>query len=148
MNLINPVGIVTEERLPRLEAKDIPDDWKVPKNLPPLASKESVKYDDAKLAWNLLPMDSVEDVVRILNFGAKKYDAHNWRKTGFNWTRIFNSCMRHLMAWIRGEDNDPESGLNHLAHAACNLLFLLEFTRTHPELDDRYATRDRNKKPL
>ena len=37
-----------------------------------------------------------------------------------------------------GEDKDPESGLSHLAHAACCIMFLLEFEKTHPELDDRY----------
>jgi hypothetical protein len=46
--------------------------------------------------------------------------------------------MRHLHAFNDGEDKDPESGLSHLAHASCCLMFLLEFEKTHQELDDRY----------
>jgi len=42
------------------------------------------------------------------------------------------------MAFNDGEDKDPESGLSHLAHSLCCLMFLLEFEKTHPELDDRY----------
>lgn len=45
--------------------------------------------------------------------------------------------MRHLWAWWRGEDTDPESGLSHAAHAAWGCFALLEYARTHPELDDR-----------
>ena len=33
--------------------------------------------------------------------------------------------MRHMVAYAK-ETNDPESGLNHLAHAAASLLFILE----------------------
>jgi len=46
--------------------------------------------------------------------------------------------MRHIAAYNEHENKDPESGLSHLAHAACCLLFLLEYEDTHPELDDRY----------
>jgi hypothetical protein len=46
--------------------------------------------------------------------------------------------MRHIMAFNDGEDKDPESGLSHLAHAACCIMFLLEFEKTHQELDDRF----------
>ena len=36
---------------------------------------------------------------------------------------------RHIFAWWGGEDKDPETGFSHLAHAACCLLFLMEFQR-------------------
>ena len=52
--------------------------------------------------------------------------------------RPLAAAMRHIMAFNDGEDKDPESGLSHLAHAACCIMFLLEFEKTHPELDDRY----------
>ena len=73
----------------------------------------------------------------MLKFGADKYHAHNWRD-GFAWSRPLAAAMRHIMAFNDGEDKDPESGLSHLAHAACCIMFLLEFEKTHPELDDRY----------
>jgi hypothetical protein len=46
--------------------------------------------------------------------------------------------MRHLHAFNDGEDKDPESGLSHLAHLGCCVMFLLEFEKTHKELDDRF----------
>jgi hypothetical protein len=73
----------------------------------------------------------------VLKFGAIKYAEHNWRK-GFAWSRPLAAAMRHILAFNAGEDKDPESGLSHLAHAACCIMFLLEFEKTHRELDDRY----------
>ena len=101
----------------------------------------AVRYDTGKLDWSLLPWDSVEEVLKVLEFGKKKYSAHNWKMgEGFKYSRVFNSTCRHLFSWIRGEDLDPESGLNHLAHAACNLLFVLHYIK-HKEAyknnDDR-----------
>jgi len=62
--------------------------------------------------------------------------ANNWR-LGMPFGRIYAAAQRHLWAWWDGEDIDPESGLNHLDHAACNLAFLIELIKTHPEMDDR-----------
>ena len=45
--------------------------------------------------------------------------------------------MRHLIAWSNGEDNDKESGLSHLGHAACNIMFLLHMKKYRPDMDDR-----------
>ena len=46
-------------------------------------------------------------------------------------------ALRHLAAFQRGEDLDPESGLPHLAHAMCNLRMLTLYSRTYKEGDDR-----------
>lgn len=73
--------------------------------------------------------------------GKETYGRDNWRK-GLAWSRCYAATLRHLFAWQSGETNDPETGLNHLAHAACEILFLLEFSRTHLELDDRPRPED------
>lgn len=96
-----------------------------------------IKYDQDKTEYHYFSPIALEKINQILTFGAKKYAAHNWRK-GFVWSRPFNACMRHLWAWWRGEDKDLETGLSHLAHAACCIMMLLEFEDTKPELDDRY----------
>lgn len=85
----------------------------------------AVKFDADKPRPELLPSDALMEVAKVMAFGAKKYDDENWRK-GFEWTRLLGSCHRHLHAWNAGENKDPESGLSHLSHAACNILFLLE----------------------
>lgn len=120
----------------------LPEEWKKP-NLttteephtgPELAA---LKYDSGKLPLSLLPSEALEEIAKVLQHGAEKYAAHNWRK-GFVWSRTLDALLRHIYAWQRGEDIDPDSGLNHLAHAGCNVLFLLSFIRTSTGLDDRY----------
>jgi hypothetical protein len=97
----------------------------------------AVKHDADKLPMHLLSTEALEQIAAVLQFGAEKYAAHNWRK-GFVWSRPLSAALRHLLAFNAGEDRDPESNLSHLAHAACCIMFLLEFEKTRPELDDRY----------
>lgn len=61
----------------------------------------------------------------------------NWAK-GFTWSRLIGAALRHLFAFARGEDRDPESGLSHLAHAGCCILFLITHERCKLGTDDRY----------
>jgi hypothetical protein len=97
----------------------------------------ALKFDQHKLPLNLLSTEAMNQTAAVLAFGAQKYAAHNWR-AGFAWSRPLAAAMRHITAFNDGEDCDPESGLSHLAHAACCIMFLLEFEKTHPHLDDRY----------
>lgn len=97
----------------------------------------ALKFDSDKLPLHLLSTEAMNQTAAVLAFGAEKYAAHNWRK-GFVWSRPLSAAMRHITAFNAGEDKDPESGLSHLAHAACCIMFLLEFEKTHKELDDRY----------
>lgn len=94
--------------------------------------KEGTKLDAGKLRWDLLPFAELEDVVRVLTFGAAKYEAENWQLVKGARRRYLAAAFRHLVAWTKGERVDPETGYPHLAHAATNLLFLAWFDR-HPE---------------
>ena len=102
-----------------------------------ISTGTALKFDTDKLPLNLLSTEAMNQTAAVLKFGAQKYAEHNWRN-GFAWSRPLAAAMRHLTAFNDGEDRDPESGLSHLAHAACCIMFLLEFEKTHPELDDRY----------
>lgn len=84
------------------------------------------KFDDGKLPWHLLPGDAIEEVVRVLQYGQMKYGARNW-EAGMAWSRLFSAAMRHTWAWWRGQDYDQETGVHHLAHAACCILFVLAY---------------------
>ena len=97
----------------------------------------ALKFDQDKLPLHLLSTEALNQTAAVLKFGAQKYAEHNWRK-GFAWSRPLSAAMRHITAFNNGEDKDPESGLSHLAHAACCIMFLLEFEKTHSELDDRW----------
>ncbi|MEK0326139.1 MAG: DUF5664 domain-containing protein [Nitrosopumilus sp.] len=101
-----------------------------------MPSQPGYKNDVGKLRFDLLPARPLEAVAAIYTYGATKYDDNNWRG-GMSWGRVFGATMRHLWAFWRGEDNDSESNLPHLAHAAFGLLTLLEYMETHKELDDR-----------
>lgn len=93
-----------------------------------------VKEDDAKRAaegakdisgkprYSLLPRKGCEAVIAVREFGTAKYhgDSENWRKVPQNeWAE---AVVRHAMAFLSGEVNDPESGKHHLAHAATSAL--------------------------
>ncbi len=97
----------------------------------------ALRYDGDKLQFNLIPPGPLAEVARVFMAGAKKYSAHNWRK-GMAYSRVLDSMMRHIHAFREGQDNDPETGLPHMAHVVCNAMFLLEYAKTHPECDDRY----------
>jgi hypothetical protein len=85
------------------------------------------KLDQTKPRWSLLPSGTIDQVIAVLEFGAKKYAVNGWTDVPNAKTRYYDAAMRHLDAWYRGEKNDEESGLPHLAHAACCLLFLMWF---------------------
>jgi len=88
---------------------------------------EGLKFDNDKLRWDLIPIDCVEEVVKVLTFGAKKYEANNWQKVENAEDRYYAALLRHIVAHRKGEVVDPESGLLHLSHVACNAIFLLYF---------------------
>lgn len=94
------------------------------------ACPPGTKHDDGKPRWDLLPHAGVAQVVAVLSFGARKYAPDGWRAVqGWRW-RYYAAAWRHAVAWWLGERHDPESGLHHLAHAACCMLFLLELDVT------------------
>ena len=88
---------------------------------------KGVKYDTQKPRFSLLPMKPLMAVVEVLELGARKYAPDNWKKVENAQERYFDALMRHMIAWKMGEKHDPETGLNHLAHAACSILFMLWF---------------------
>lgn len=100
---------------------------------------EALKFDGEKPRMELLPTQPLVDISEVLTFGAKKYGAHNWRG-GFAYSRLIGAALRHLSAYNDGEDTDPESGLSHLAHAGCCILFLLEQISKGTGTDDRYKS--------
>lgn len=88
------------------------------------------------VAMHELGLSSWDDCARVFDYGRRKYSAHNWAK-GMAWSIPIACAARHLLAIIRGETNDPESGLPHRGHVMCNLVMLLTYTETYKEGDDR-----------
>lgn len=85
------------------------------------------KDDTEKLRWDLLPTAPVRVIVQVLTFGAQKYAPDNWKKVPDPRRRYYAALLRHVISWWEGERLDAETGLHHLGHAGCCLLFLLWF---------------------
>lgn len=97
---------------------------------------EGVKHDQQKIRWDLVPYDAVNEIAKVLTFGAAKYEARNWEK-GMDWSRAFGALQRHLTRWFHGQDKDKETRLTHLANAGCCLFFLLSWELRKVGNDDR-----------
>lgn len=95
-----------------------------------------LRYNLGKLRYDLIHTKSLEDMVKVLTYGANKYNDNNWQG-GLSWKSVIASLKRHIAAFENGEDFDDESNLLHLAHAACNIHFLNAFYHIFPQGDDR-----------
>lgn len=105
------------------------------------------KYDAGKPGVELLDRTWLVEVAKVLDFGKQKYAAHNWRQ-GIEWSRCYGAALRHVLAAMDGEDLDSETGLLHVAHASCCLMFLTNYAVTHRELDDRHTVDIESKNQL
>lgn len=85
-----------------------------------------MKADNGKLQWSLLPFNELEQVVKVLTEGAKKYSPDNWKNCD-DVKRYKDALLRHITEYLKGDKVDTEFGCSHLAHAMCNCLFLMWF---------------------
>jgi hypothetical protein len=102
----------------------------------PVGEAGGTKHDNGKPDLSLLPFKALEDVARVMMFGANKYGRGNY-KQGLQVTRLLAAAIRHIGAFAEREDKDPESGLPHVAHAVTNLLFIMYMLENKPAMDDR-----------
>lgn len=88
-----------------------------------------VKWDGGKPRHSLIPDGTTDEVVAVLEHGAAKYGADNWKRVPNARTRYYDALMRHVAAWWHGQTNDPETGKHHLASAICCAMFLIWLDR-------------------
>lgn len=101
--------------------------------------KEPVKHDQDKSRIDLIPPQAIKDIADVLTYGAKKYDAHNWRDNGgLAYSRVYAAAQRHMLSFWDGQSLDEETGMSHLAHAACCIIFLMSYETEEDGNDDRY----------
>lgn len=106
-----------------------------------------VKDNRGKSRVDLIPSAPLLGAGNVLAYGTHKYKPHNWR-LGLRYSDTMASLQRHLLAFNDGEDLDPESGLPHLDHAMCQLLFLSEYYHTGTGIDDRWSRSAHDKAKL
>lgn len=104
------------------------------------------RFNAGKPQWSQLDMKSFEGACQVMMFGEAKYGRDNWRK-GHPVRDLCDSLMRHLVAFMDGEDIDSESGLHHMDHAISNAMFIKYNLRENPQLDDRYKNVESKEDP-
>lgn len=89
--------------------------------------EQGIKLDKGKLRFDLLDQNFLDGLAAVLTFGAEKYSANSWQNIENAEERYYAALQRHLSAYRKGEQKDSESGINHLYHAAANIMFLAYF---------------------
>ncbi len=85
-----------------------------------------IKHDEQKLRFDLISPAAMKSLAEILTMGANKYQPRNWER-GIVYSRVLAALLRHLNQYQLGEKIDQESQKSHLAHAFCNLMFLVHY---------------------
>jgi hypothetical protein len=101
-----------------------------------LSPSGSKRYNIGKPQIHQVPIELLMGAAESFTRGEAKYGKWNWAKGNY-FSVPYDSLMRHLITWLNGEDNDQESGLHHLKHAASNLAMLMHYVENYPDLDDR-----------
>lgn len=110
-------------------------------------SETGMKFDDMKLDWSLLPIDAIEEEIKVLMIGAEKYEANNWMKVKDPIKRYINGAYRHLGDVVKYINNgmpdeeisklkDVDTGIHPFAHAACDIHFALYLLKHFGHFDD------------
>jgi hypothetical protein len=107
----------------------------IKERLDTIKDKAGLKYDQDKLRFDLYPTAAYEGCTEVLTFGASKYTPDGWRTVPDAKNRYYSALIRHLNAQKKYSDGggrglslDDESGLPHLDHAQCCLIFLRELS--------------------
>ncbi len=87
-------------------------------------TREGEKFDQDKTRFDLLVPEFEEAMAQVMTKGAAKYKPNNWQGVPDFRTRYIAALRRHINAYQQGESIDPESGISHMAHIACNAMFL------------------------
>jgi hypothetical protein len=91
----------------------------------------------SKLArFDLIPSYPLWELAKLYGKGAGKYRPRNWSR-GYAWSLSFAAMMRHAWLFWNGETYDKETKCHHMAAVCFHAMALMEFGKTHPELDDR-----------
>jgi hypothetical protein len=96
---------------------------------------QALRFNKGKAHWSLVDFKSLEPMVEVLEFGAKKYAPNNWKK-GMPVSEVVESMLRHTFSLLSGESHDKESLIHHIGHIQCNAMFIAYILRERPEFND------------
>lgn len=136
IEILTPNGWVNPDRNPPCIAQELADEPILDAASGQQKAEPAWKQDGGKPRLDLIAPEFLFGTAEVLRFGADKYAQRNWEK-GMSWGRCFGAMMRHMWAWWGGEATDKETGLSHLWHAACCLMFLIAYEQRKIGTDDR-----------
>lgn len=102
------------------------------------SAPKALTHDDGKPPLAHIPWDAIREMAHVQSYGQKKYgDFYNY-KNGMELGRNLSCAIRHIAAFMDGEDLDKESQCSHLGHALCRVAFALQNIHDETAIDDRY----------
>ena len=90
-----------------------------------------------KCPLELVPPVSLIYQAEAMRQGAEKYGSYNWRKKKVRAMIYVGAALRHLLAYVDGENQATDSGISHIAHALACLGILADATEGGFLYDDR-----------
>lgn len=100
---------------------------------PVIVTSGGGKHAASPYAFELVPAGALFEVARTLADGARKYGVDNWRHVPIN--DNLGHALQHVYGYLAGDISD-----DHLAHAACRILFALELAQDL-RLDEHFGPR-------
>lgn len=98
-----------------------------------MATEAGVKLDNGKLRYSLIPPEALEELAKVMTFGAEKYTPNGWKSVPEAKERYMDALFRHIEKYRKGEKFDNESNISHLSHALTNIAFLIWFEKNQEE---------------
>lgn len=94
---------------------------------------QEAKADSGKPRPSLVQPALIRADMSVREYGCQKYHKpDNWRKVEPQ--RYWDALLRHVLAaWDDWKAVDPESGMPHLWHIACNAGFLMQYMEDENE---------------
>lgn len=90
-----------------------------------------------KPPMSLVPPSALVLIALAMEDGAIKRSAYNWRETQVSTMQLLDKVLRHVYKFLDGQDIDEESGLSELAHAAADIMVLIDAIETKSVVNDR-----------
>lgn len=106
----------------------------------PVVNPKEIAGSKKPATWSVMPRWVVLIVGRVMQVGAAKYGAFNYRESSIAASTYQDAIERHLQLWFDGQDNDDETGESHLASVIASCSLLMDAQASGKLHDDRQKT--------
>jgi hypothetical protein len=90
-----------------------------------------------RLDMSLFPSTAAAYGALAFTEGDQKYGGYNWRKAHAKASVYKAALERHMSKWFDGEEEDPATGVPHLANAIACIAVLIDAKECGTLVDDR-----------